>query len=442
MNRQVLRMAWGLACLILGGCASNDTHHDTSNDSREVTSSEGVGPASGALPSDRAPPPETAGDQVEGLAAYQAQDDLGELIALYPQAQDGDAEAQRLLGVIFATGRGVPADAASARRWLERAARQEDVIAQGLLGRYLNQGRYLAKDTEQAEYWLNRAAANGDPATQFYLASLALDSDAEGADQTAFRWAQAAAEQGHLAAQGTLGWMYLQGVGGQADLMLARRWLGQAARGELAAAQFHLSVLHERLAETPQARAWLQKAAANGHEAARVRLLGRSEYQDEPLGGLSLFGVPLLDAERDLMRQRIVAAGGIVLEQRDDTWVDRYEASRLIEGADRLFASYSLKDGRLAALRYRFPGRNTPTGIKALVDMMEQKYGPPSAPPPYALSGVYQQWRLQKVTVEIGRHGQDALFLRFYLPDRVIALRTERTGNQGEPERQPRLNPY
>lgn len=440
MNRIFAVFALALTLLLSGGCsliASSASDQLTAEEEleRELNASGlGAEDAENTLKQRRA----------KGMQAYQERDYFTALGALYPLAQEGDPQAQRQVGIMFANGQGVPADGEAAARWLERAARQEDIDAQRLLGRMLSQGRYLARDTEQARRWLERAAANGDPNAQFYLASLYQTSEMQGSRQAAFEWMKAAAEQGHLAAQGNLGWMYLQGEGVEADQDAALYWLEEAAGRGLAMAQFNLSLLYERMAVQQEADAWLRKAAANGSEAARVRLL-RQQTQDLAAStSLVLFGVPFMQAERSLMRERIEEAGGIALQPRDDEWVDRYEASRLIEGADRLFASYSLRDSQLAELRYRFPQQNTPAGVSVLATMLTAKYGAPEDnQPPYEVSGVHHVWIVEGVNIELGRNWpDDALYLRFFVPERLNTLEAEQAGNAGDTDIQPRLETY
>jgi TPR repeat protein len=52
-----------------------------------------------------------------------------------PLAEQGDADAQYRLGVLYANGYGVPKDYVQARQWYEKAAAQGNTIAQYNLGR-------------------------------------------------------------------------------------------------------------------------------------------------------------------------------------------------------------------------------------------------------------------------------------------------------------------
>ncbi len=76
-------------------------------------------------------------------------------------AEQGDAEAQHNLGVMYSTGRGVPQDDSEAVRWYRLAAEQGLAEAQYTLGVAYSEGRGVPQDHVQAYMWLNLAAAQG-----------------------------------------------------------------------------------------------------------------------------------------------------------------------------------------------------------------------------------------------------------------------------------------
>ena len=61
-------------------------------------------------------------------------------------AEQGDASAQLDLGVMYATGEGVPQDAAEAVRWFRLAAEQGDASAQFNLGVRYDTGEGVPQD--------------------------------------------------------------------------------------------------------------------------------------------------------------------------------------------------------------------------------------------------------------------------------------------------------
>jgi hypothetical protein len=75
------------------------------------------------------------------------------------KAEQGDAEAQNNLGVLYASGRGVAKDDKQAAFWFRKAADQGEAMAQFNLGRMYFNGTGAPKDYVQAYLWTNLAAA-------------------------------------------------------------------------------------------------------------------------------------------------------------------------------------------------------------------------------------------------------------------------------------------
>ncbi len=85
-------------------------------------------------------------------------------------AKEGDAEAQRNLGVMYANGLGVPQDDAEAVRWLRLAAGQGYAAAQFTLGLWYDYGVDIPQDDIEAVRWYRLAADQGDARAQSNLA--------------------------------------------------------------------------------------------------------------------------------------------------------------------------------------------------------------------------------------------------------------------------------
>ena len=85
----------------------------------------------------------------------QAQDNLSaqQLADLRARAEAGDTEAQFTLGVIYATGEGVPQDSAEAVRWYRLAAEQGYPDAQFALGFAYANGEGVPQDSAEAVRW-------------------------------------------------------------------------------------------------------------------------------------------------------------------------------------------------------------------------------------------------------------------------------------------------
>lgn len=84
--------------------------------------------------------------------------------ALWPAARSGNAEAEELIGVMYAMGLGRPQDDLRAFEWYLRAAMKGHAGAQSGVGWYYEIGRGLpAPDLVRAYMWYTLSAIGGDP---------------------------------------------------------------------------------------------------------------------------------------------------------------------------------------------------------------------------------------------------------------------------------------
>src|ERR1039457_6997963 len=94
--------------------------------------------------------PVAAGPFEDARAAYTARDDATALRLMRPLAEQGNADAQLLLGVIFAEGRGIPQDDTEAVKWWRKAADQGKALAQLVLGTSYDEGKGVPQDYAEA----------------------------------------------------------------------------------------------------------------------------------------------------------------------------------------------------------------------------------------------------------------------------------------------------
>ena len=130
----------------------------------------------------------------DGYSAYNKGDYKTAIKLWRPLAEQGDANAQYSLGVMYANGHGVPEDDKQAVKWYRLAAEQGLANAQYNLGLMYENGEGVPEDDKQAVKWLRLAA-----------------------------------EQGHADAQSNLGFMYANGEGVPEDEVLAYMWWNLAA---------------------------------------------------------------------------------------------------------------------------------------------------------------------------------------------------------------------
>lgn len=201
----------------------------------------------------------------------------------------GLPEAQYEIAEAYALGVGVAADAATARAWYERAAKQGVVRAQHALACLIE--RDGAGDVDPAALrWYRAASAQGHPGAQLALARLdgaglgraaeakrrGRRGDGEERRRVDHRWARYA-ERGDADDCYHLGRMHEAGIEVDQDEHEARRWYRLAAEQQHRAAQLALARLCDALgaddeAASDEALHWWQQAAELGSADAQHAL--------------------------------------------------------------------------------------------------------------------------------------------------------------------------
>ena len=160
-----------------------------------------------------------------------------EFDAIVGMANDGFAPAQRLLGELYLSGKGVEQDSQKAYEWFLKAAQQGDDKAQYRVGEMLNNGEAGTKDPSKAIPWLLKSA-----------------------------------EQGMAESQYALGVCYANGEGVEKSYAEAERWLLKAARQGDPRHEYQLAILYLTQGEREKAFGWLEQSANKGYQPAKERL--------------------------------------------------------------------------------------------------------------------------------------------------------------------------
>ena len=132
-----------------------------------------------------------------GKRAYEQGDYATALKELTPLAEQGNAEAQVLLGLMHFEGQGVPRDPSQALKWYKAAAEQGNPEGQLQLGVMYLMGIGVARNTPQALKLLKLSADQGTRDAQVFL-GLAYRNlqDAPRDFLQAYMWFHLAALQG------------------------------------------------------------------------------------------------------------------------------------------------------------------------------------------------------------------------------------------------------
>jgi len=128
------------------------------------------------------------------------------------RAEQGDADAQILLALVYYHGRGVETDREEGLRWARLAAEQGNARGQGLLAAAYHSGIGVEQDYIEAA-----------------------------------RWARLAAEQNNNTGQVVLGTLYMNGHGVEQDFVSAYVWLTIARDNGVAGGTRLLDFLTDRL---------------------------------------------------------------------------------------------------------------------------------------------------------------------------------------------------
>jgi uncharacterized protein len=110
-----------------------------------------------------------AGRLEDATAAFERRDFATALRLLRPLADQGNAVAQFILGVMYDNGKGVPQNDAEAMNWYREAADRGETNAQCNLGTMYLTGQGVPQDYAEALKWYRKAADQGNANAQFNL---------------------------------------------------------------------------------------------------------------------------------------------------------------------------------------------------------------------------------------------------------------------------------
>ncbi len=173
------------------------------------------------------------------------------LAALCRAADQGNAEAQLRLGMLYANGEGVDLNYVTAAEWFTRAAEQGQLEACRTLAWLYANGFGVAQDDAMARHWYLRAAEGGDPAAQCSVATM-------------YQWGR-------------------MGVARDVERML--HWYEQAAARNYPVAQFALGKLMAQGQLVPRndeaAFQWFTLAILNGSKVAQEEFAKLTSHLDQ-----------------------------------------------------------------------------------------------------------------------------------------------------------------
>jgi len=174
--------------------------------------------------------PATAGTLEDADAALERGDYAEAARCLLKGAEQGNANAQFNLGILYSNGLGVTKDYSEAARLYRKAADQGNSNAQFNLGILYSNGLGVTQDYSEAAKLYRKSAELGNAKAQFNLGLFYNNGMGVTQDfSEAAKFYRKAAEQGDADAQLILGAMYEEGQGVQKDYVQAHMWYNLAA---------------------------------------------------------------------------------------------------------------------------------------------------------------------------------------------------------------------
>jgi uncharacterized protein len=212
----------------------------------------------------------TAGPYEDGSAAYERGEYATALRLFRPLADQGNAQAQYKIGLMYRNGEGVAQDRAEAAKWIHKAAEQGSMYAQrDLASKYYN-GEGVAQDRAEAAKWFGKAADQGDRVSQTILGK--MYGKGEGVPQNnilAYKWLSLSAAQGSQSAEEELRDISAAMTPDQIAEAMAR--IAKAQGGD-AQAQIEMGIRYLQgkgvTQDLPEAAKWFRLAADKGNTEA------------------------------------------------------------------------------------------------------------------------------------------------------------------------------
>jgi len=203
-------------------------------------------------------------------------------------AEQGDADAQSMLGYLYENGRGVPQDYAQAAAWYRKAAEQGNVKAQYGLGGLYRYGLGVPQDYAEACFWSDIANALSREREEIVREERKAGRKRTRAELNAERDGLIKDLDRLLAIRLRRSKQLESGVNNDTDqhspedyTRLAASLREAAERGD-AEAQYNLGRLYFEVQDVPQhhaqAAAWYRKAAEQGNADAQYNLGGLYRY--------------------------------------------------------------------------------------------------------------------------------------------------------------------
>ena len=223
------------------------------------------------------------GDDTSRQSLHQAQEknpllytQLENFLDDLKKAQENDSDARLRVGQAYLNGVPVLQNPEESERYLTLAWQENKNPQAGLLlAQNYQSGKILPADESKANALWNELVSQSYAPAQYALGEMAYQADPPKYED-AFAWFSNAASGGYAPAQYMTGFMLMQGQGTALSVPLAVTFFRNAAEQNYLSAQYVLGQIYWKglgvPADKKAGRTWLEKAAANGSDAAQKLL--------------------------------------------------------------------------------------------------------------------------------------------------------------------------
>jgi TPR repeat protein len=376
-------------------------------------------------------------DTDKGYAAYKEKDYQTAITWFNKAAEQGDANAQYNLGIMYVDGLGVKKDYLQAATWYRKAAKQGHASARYNLGVMYENGQGVKKDYVQAIAWYRKAAEQGQANAQYNLAFMYKNGQGVKKDYVqAVAWYRKAANQGHASARYNLGVMYYGGQGTEKDDIQAVTWFRKGAEQGDARAQSLLGFMYEfgEGVEKDLQKALSLYKKANTKESNERYVTLYPIVQCFKNAKTKVFKTALKCTDRDSLMAAVKNAGAKVNKEDKNNWGDTYFTSDLLKGSSELTIEYTVDDF-FAKASYTFPSRMDSGQVTKVRDFVSNKYGAPqSSSGKPSLGKVTYKWTLDDgIELKVSRGWPDTTtYLSYIYPENYQAMVAEQERQKKE----------
>jgi TonB family protein len=138
------------------------------------------------------------------------------------KAEQGNDQAQYVLGKMYYKGQGVPQDYQESAKWYRKSSEQGNSNSQLNLGMLYETGKGVPQNHKESVKWYRKSAEKGNSLSQYILGNMYFKGQGVPQDyKQTVKWWKISAEQGHQPSQYNLGNMYYKGMGVPKDYVMA-----------------------------------------------------------------------------------------------------------------------------------------------------------------------------------------------------------------------------